>query len=304
MKKYRAYVYGMISFSHLNILDKRFSFPSPNSYAEVFETYYIPAGEALNAAIILSKFGVKTKLDGNWLGHSYSAQIIKVLKNFGVDISLLKIKKDYKGAVEDAFSDGKTRTIFGNYCQVLFGEKRQWNKVSTSEIKKSDIVSIDPFFIKESERAARICLKYKKPYVTIDCLPDSFICKNASSVIVSEDYLLNNLKIKNFKKIFNSYLNNCNGLVIMTFGSKKLYYARKGQKIKTFLPYKINPVDTLAAGDCFRGAVVYGLLKKWNDEKIVRFSSAVGALICLTKPGAMHPPSLHKIMKFMKTRTS
>lgn len=207
MKKYRVYVYGMISFSRLNILDKHFSFPSPNSYAEVFKTYHIPVGEALNAAIILSKFGVKTKLDGNWLG--------------------------------DAYSDGKTRTIFGNYCQVLFGNKRQWNKASTCEIKKSDIVSIDPFLVKESERAARICVKYEKPYVTIDCPPDSFICKNASAVVISEDYLLNNLKIRNFKKIIKSYLNNCNGLVIMTFGNKELYYGRKGQKVKKFLPYNI-----------------------------------------------------------------
>jgi sugar/nucleoside kinase (ribokinase family) len=104
----------------------------------------------------------------------------------------------------------------------------------------------------------------------------------------------------NMDEIFDLFLSNCKGLVIFTFGEKELWYARNGEKVKKFKPYNIIPVDTTAAGDSFRGAIAYGLLKKWSDEETVKFASAVAACVCLTLPHTLGAPDLAGVRKFME----
>ena len=48
---------------------------------------------------------------------------------------------------------------------------------------------------------------------------------------------------------------------------------------------KVKAVDSTGAGDIFHGAFVYGLTKKWNIDKILKFSNIAGAL-SVTKLGS------------------
>lgn len=58
----------------------------------------------------------------------------------------------------------------------------------------------------------------------------------------------------------------------------------------THIPgYKVDAVDTVAAGDSFNGALAYGIVQGQSLEATVRFANAVGALT-VTKQGAI--PSL------------
>ena len=52
---------------------------------------------------------------------------------------------------------------------------------------------------------------------------------------------------------------------------------------KTIKWDKINVVDTNWAWDVFRGAYAWGLLQKWNTEKIVKFANKVAWLQCTKK---------------------
>lgn len=74
--KYDVYSYGMISSSTLHVLDG--NYPEPDGYAEVKESFKMIGGEAANSSIVLSKFGLKIKLDGNWIGTNEEGQITKV----------------------------------------------------------------------------------------------------------------------------------------------------------------------------------------------------------------------------------
>jgi sugar/nucleoside kinase (ribokinase family) len=66
MTSFDVYVYGVIASSTLHLLQH--SFPSPDGYAEIVQTYSMTGGEALNSAIVLSRLGLRVQLDGNWLG--------------------------------------------------------------------------------------------------------------------------------------------------------------------------------------------------------------------------------------------
>lgn len=50
-------------------------------------------------------------------------------------------------------------------------------------------------------------------------------------------------------------------------------------------PYKVETVDSVAAGDCFNGALAHALERKLAVVEAVRFAAAAGA-ISTTKPGA------------------
>jgi sugar/nucleoside kinase (ribokinase family) len=298
MKMFNVYLYGMISASTVHVLDRNCEFPKPNEYAEIKETMPSVGGEAVNSAIMLSKLGIKTKLDGNWINPDNADKIFTLLKPFGIDYSRLTLKQNY-GTEEVVITDKSSRTVFGNYAAFHSGEM-QWNDACEDDIRNAKMVSLDPYFKKESLAAAELCVKNNKPYVTIDCRYDDFITQNAEAVIISHELRDQAYRDYNMEEIFSQYLQNCKGLIIFTFGSDELWYGRQGQEITKYKPYKINPIDTTGAGDSFRSGIIYGLLNSWSDEKTVDFASAVAACVCLTMPHTLNAPGLDGVLKFIE----
>jgi sugar/nucleoside kinase (ribokinase family) len=134
----------------------------------------------------------------------------------------------------------------------------------------------------------------------MDCRYDDYLAQHAAAVIISHELRNQVYSGCNIMDIFEKYINHCKGLVIFTFGSDWLWYARPGEKIKKFMPYKIKPVDTTGAGDSFRGGIIYGLLNSWDDARTVDFATAVAACVCLTIPHTLNAPVLDEILQFIK----
>jgi sugar/nucleoside kinase (ribokinase family) len=293
-----VYLYGMISVSTVHVLENRFSFPHPNEYAEIGQTLPSVGGEAVNSAIMLSKLGLRTKLDGNWLNPKNAGQIFGLLEPFNIDTARVTVKEGF-GTEEVVIADRTTRTVFGNYARFHEGE-RQWNAPEETDIQNAAMVSLDPFFREDSSDAARMCVKNNKPYVTIDSRYDDFIAQNAASVIISHELRNQAYPGGNLEAVFREYQSHCAGLTVFTFGSDALWFARPGQKINKHEPYKIKPIDTTGAGDSFRAGILFGLLNSWTDEKTVDFASAVSACVCLSIPHTLNAPGKDAIFKFME----
>ena len=85
------------------------------------------------------------------------------------------------------------------------------------------------------------------------------------------------------------------GLTILTNGSKEFEFGRKSNGIKKFIPYSIDVVSTLGAGDTFKAGCVYALLKGMSDEDTVRFASACSAVACTRFPLPLNPPKLEEV---------
>jgi ribokinase len=64
--------------------------------------------------------------------------------------------------------------------------------------------------------------------------------------------------------------------------------------------YPVEPIDTVAAGDSFNGALAVGILNKKPLQDAVKFANAVGALT-VTKEGAIPSlPSLEDVAQFIE----
>jgi sugar/nucleoside kinase (ribokinase family) len=296
---YDVYLYGMISASTVHILDPNFKFPKPNCYAEISQTSPSIGGEAANSAIMLSKLGIKSKLDGNWLGAENAKKILSILSSFDIDSSRLTIKKNYPGTEEIVIVDRTSRTVFGNYASFHTGQK-QWNTPQEADIQAAKLASLDPYFKDESLAAAKMCKAHHKPYVTIDCAYDSLMAREAEAVIISHELRDQAYKNCDMKNIFKKYQKNCKGLIIFTFGAEDLWYAKGLGKVRTSKPFPITSVDTTGAGDSFRSGIIYGLLKSWDEASTIKFASAVSACVCLTTPHTLNAPNLKGVLAFMR----
>lgn len=66
--------------------------------------------------------------------------------------------------------------------------------------------------------------------------------------------------------------------------------------------FKVTATDTTGAGDVFRGAFAYGVLKGWPLDRTLQFANAAAALSC-TRLGAMNGvPSLDEVLRLCESR--
>ena len=292
-----VYSYGVISSS--TVYSLRDSFPSAEGYAEIDDVRHMTGGEAANSSIVLSRLGVRVKLDGNWLGDDESGQRTKaLLSDQQVDTSRLTLKPGYEGVQEVVFSVAGTRTIFGTYGRLL--EEACWNMPQDEDIVQADVVCLDPFFSDPASHVAETAFNADVPVVTVDCKFDDPLLKHTSAAIIAESFIREQYPVADPEKLFGDYQAATNGLTVFTFGDAVLWYARPGETVKHFQPYSIQPVDTTGGGDSFRAGIVYGFLQAWNDEKTIEFAAAVAAITCTRRPGVLKSPSYDEVAAFLR----
>lgn len=298
MSKYDVYSYGMISASMLYTLKQ--PFPPADHYAEIDNLHQMIGGEAANSSIVLSALGLKVKIDGNWLSADERGNNTqKILNDFCIDTSRLKKKKGVSAPYEVVFSDNKSRTLFGNYSQLLT-PKRLWNIPVKVDISSARVVCLDPFFNKESLLVAQYAKQKGVPYVTVDCQHSDKILQDASAVIIASEFKERFYK-DDVEDLLMKYQKNTAGLVVFTSGQGEIIFGRKDCMPKSHFPARIKPVDTTGAGDAFRSGIIYGMIQEWSDERMVAFAAALAAQVCLRFPGVLNSPSTKEVLDFEKS---
>ncbi|MAT42892.1 MAG: carbohydrate kinase [Anaerolineaceae bacterium] len=300
MNKFDVYAYGVISSSTLHLLSQ--PFPKPDEYAEIKQTHFMTGGEALNSAIVLSRLGLRVQLDGNWIGDTPDGKrLLVTIQKYFIDTQRLKVKKGFAGVQEIVFSDEQSRTIFGNYIDLL-STTRKWNIPKKTDLKNARIICIDPPFLSESELAGKYAVDLGKPFVSIDCPYDHILSNAADVVIISGEFRKREYPQVEISELFSKYQSLAQGLVVFTVGDRDILYGRKGMPIKRFKPYQVKVVDSAGAGDSFRAGVIYGMLHEWPDEKIIQYASAVAGLVCERFPGVLNSPSHVEVEQFIKNK--
>jgi sugar/nucleoside kinase (ribokinase family) len=292
-----VYAYGMLAASTLHLLSQ--PFPASEGYGEIRATHAMTGGEALNSSLVLSRLGLRNRLDGNWIGDNPGGKsLLGILRKTSIDVSRLRVKKGYTGAEEVVFSDAAGRTIFGNYIRIN-STTRQWNIPKLRDVAGARAANIDPFFGKESEQAARYAVRLGIPFVTVDCAPESYLAIHAAVNVVSEEYREREFRGRERRALFADYQRLAEGLTVFTSGGGEILYGRRGQPAGTARAFRIDPVDTTGAGDAFRAGMVMGVYRGWPDAECIRYASALAALVCLSLPGVIHSPTRRQVEEFL-----
>jgi ribokinase len=89
--------------------------------------------------------------------------------------------------------------------------------------------------------------------------------------------------------------------VVLKRGDEGAYVAVAGGRADWVKPFKVDAIDTVAAGDCFNGAFAVALLEGKDPWSAARFANAAAA-ICVTRKGAAASmPSRAEVDEFLRT---
>lgn len=293
MKTNDVYLYGMILITNSFLLKD--SYPEAEGYGEIAKKYILPGGETGTCATVLANLGCRIIMDGTLMGSKTYPKIIEFYRDKTVDTSHLFLDDSYDGLEDYVIIDNNTRTTFGTFAAYYTDSVKRWHEPVEADLLASKVVGLDPWFEDQSLKVATLCKQNNIPYVTIDCHYDSEIHKYSEVNILSNEFLAPNYKDRNRTELFKEYTENTEGLVIFTLGAKEIMYGRYGEAPKFFKPYKVEVVSTLGAGDSFKAGCVYALLKKMEDDELVRFAAATAACACTVFPLPLNPPTLAKI---------
>ena len=197
------------------------------------------------------------------------------------------------------FSDSTSRTIFGNYIDLLTGD-RKWNVPQSGDIAAARIACVDPPFGDESAAVGEIAASLDVPFVSIDCPFGHSLATDATAVIVSGEFRGREYPDAGLDELFAEYQSRARGLVVFTVGDEPMLFGRKGGDAHRFEPYRVEVVDSAGAGDSFRSGVIYGLLQGWDDAEIVRYASALAGIVCSRFPGVLDSPAHGEVMDFIR----
>lgn len=298
-KKYDAYLYGMVLVTNSFLLSG--DFPQPDTYAEISKSYSLPGGETGTCATVLSSLGCSVKMDGNHLGKNTYGKLKEFYSNKDVDMSSMLYDEEYDGLQDYVIIDKNTRTPMGMFGHFYADSNKRWSRPDYGDIVAAKVVGLDDFFGDCSREVAEICRENGIKYVTIDTPYDGYVCKNAEIVVLSTEFFGYHYPEADREELFKKYIENTDALVIFTHGSKEIKYGRRSTGVFTAVPYKVETISTLGAGDTFKAGCVYALLKGMTDKETVMFASAAAAVACSVFPLPLHPPKLEQIVNLQQT---
>lgn len=297
-----VYFFGHVSTGV--ILRLRDPFPAPDGYGEVVERLENHAGEATGGALVLNRLGRSVVLEGNWIGDNAECRrTLAFLQERGVDCRGLVVRPGYAGVTEIVISDGRTRTVFGRYCDLLFTSP-QWEPPDLGRLRAARAVCVDPAFGEATLRVAREANAAGLPLVSSDAGPESELTRRCALMVVSGEFIRREFPAAlddgpARDALFARYQAACPGLVVFTAGNRPLRHGRRGEAPRMSAPFAVAVVDSAGAGDSFRAAMIHGLLEGWTDERSLRFANAVAALVCQTAPGCVNSPTLAEVEAFL-----
>lgn len=182
MEEIKIYAYGMICISNSFVLKE---FPTIDEYSEIEQCYRFPGGETGTCGAVLASLGADVTLDGTHIGREAVELVRDFFKNRSIDISLLKFDDSFDSLEDYILITKDKRTPFGRFGhffkQAYEENIRHWNKPNEKAIEVCTAAAIDDCFGEDSELAAKLCRRYKKPYVTVDCPYDGYLHRHSAA---------------------------------------------------------------------------------------------------------------------------
>lgn len=274
---------------------ERFPQAGESVIGESFNTFL--GGKGANQCVAIKRLDGDVSMIGKVGNDSYGDNFIKLFNDEKIDTSLIKrsIKNTGIGAIQ-INGEGQNRIC------IILGANLDFNLNDFEEVKykilESDIFLTQFEMTKEVTEEAIKFAKNNNLITIVNPAPArnisldvfdkiDFITPNETELEFLTGIKINDVKdvYKASEILFNKGIKN----IITTLGNKGAFIYNKD--IKALISsYKVNAIDTVAAGDSFNGALAYGLSNDLDVIEAIKFANAMGALTT-TKNGAI--PSLH-----------
>ncbi|MBP3906025.1 MAG: ribokinase [Peptostreptococcaceae bacterium] len=265
----------------------------------------VPGGKGANQAVAIARLGGDINMIGKVGSDSFGKTLIEQLKNDNVDTEYVQIENCASGVAMITVDKNAENSIVvapGANFKVL---EEDIDKCIDG-IKKSDIVVLQletplntiKYALEKSKELGKYTILNPAPAVK---LGDEII-RNVDLLTPNETELeiLSGVKIEtedDIKKAAHVMIEKGVKELIVTLGSKgSLYINKDNMKLKN--SYRVEAVDTTAAGDSYTGALAVAFSKNESVEEAMDFASKVGALTVLKEGAQTSLPTLEDVLNF------
>jgi len=248
-----------------------------------------PGGKGANQAVAAARLGYPVQFLGHVGDDVYGPQLIQNLANAGVDTSFLAPVSGSSGLAPIYLAENGQNAIV-----VVPGANGKVEPAYLDQhidvIRNAGMVLCQlELPMRTTEHAIALCAELGVP-VMLDPAPaaplSDSIWKQAAWFTPNETeaafYLDDN---SSPESVAQHLLTRGLSAVALKRGSEGAYIATSEGNSGWARPYKVDPIDTVAAGDCFNGAFAVALLEGKDPLEAARFACAASA-ISVTRRGA------------------
>ena len=265
----------------------------------------IPGGKGGNQAVAASRLGGDVRMIGKVGDDGFGQRLLNQLKADKVNTDYIQVEEGPSGvAVITVDKNAENSIVVSPGANFKLTESDIDKCIDA--IKESNVVVIQletpidtiKYALEKSKELGKFTILNPAPAVK---LGDDII-KNVDLLTPNETELeiLSGVSIESeedIQKAANIMIQKGVKQLIVTLGSKGSLYLDK-DKIEFKKSYKVEAIDTTAAGDSYTGALSVAFSQGKSIDEAMDFASKVGAL-CVTKVGAQTSiPNLYDIENY------
>jgi ribokinase len=298
-------VFGSIN---MDLVARTPHLPAPAETVTGYEFFTAPGGKGANQAVAAARLGPLTKMIGRVGGDSFGQELCRNLAQVGVDTSAIFIDTEVSSGVAIIAVDDEAQ----NNIIIITGANGRVDQADTERLK-NNLVGAKVLLLQlevplEATLAAAKLANQEGVRVILDPAPARDLpieLYKLVDIITPNEVEARQLvgfpvaSEEEAARAADVLLGKGVKTAIIKMGSLGAYYAsqsEEGRISQGFIPaFKVNAVDTVAAGDAFNGGLATALVEGQSLPTAVRWGAAVGAL-STTKAGAQ--PSMPNRSEF------
>ena len=265
----------------------------------------VPGGKGANQAVAMARLNGNVSMIGKVGEDGFGQTLINSLKNDKVDTTYIQTTKGSTGvALITVDKNAQNSIVVSPGANFEVKEDDIDNNIEA--IKNSDIVVLQLETPLNTIKYALNKAKELNKYTILNPAPavklDDEIIKNVDLLTPNETELeiISGVSIEteeDIQKAAQIMIEKGVKELIVTLGSKGSLYINK-EKSMFKKAYKVEAVDTTAAGDSYTGALAVALSQDKNIEDAMDFASKVGALSVLKEGAQSSLPTLEDVKNF------
>ena len=265
----------------------------------------VPGGKGANQAVAMARLNGNVSMIGKVGEDGFGQTLINSLKNDKVDTTYIQTSKGATGvALITVDKNAQNSIVVSPGANFEVKEDDIDNNIEA--IKNSDIVVLQLETPLNTIKYALNKAKELNKYTILNPAPavklDDEIIKNVDLLTPNETELeiISGVSIEteeDIQKVAQIMIEKGVKELIVTLGSKGSLYINK-EKSMFKKAYKVEAVDTTAAGDSYTGALAVALSQDKNIEDAMDFASKVGALSVLKEGAQSSLPTLEDVKNF------
>ena len=266
--------------------------------------FQVPGGKGAHQAVAIGKLGTQVTMLGKIGNDSFGKDLVASMKNSGVNTEYIENSASSTGIAKIIVeANGQNRILVVSGANMDVDRAyidRHIDVINNSDILVTQLeIPIDTveYVLKKAKEAGKITILNPAPAAQLN----DEIIKNSDIIIPNESELgiitgmpantLNEIEAA-AQKLLNMGVKE----LIVTLGSQgSLHLNKKGSTLHS--AYKVNAVDTTAAGDSFIG----GLVKNIQDDNLdeaIEFATKVSAITVTRKGAQISIPTIEEVENF------